>query len=153
MKRQPGPWLWTLISPWWASTSPRATARPRPPPPSPVVELSTPEMVRVVRNLLDNAIRHTPPGGVVVITAGLDASGEAVEVSGRDACGVIPERELDSVFEMAYRGDSARTPGDGGGGLGLAVARGLVEAHHGEISVQNEGPGCRFTVRLPLHRA
>src|SRR5438105_4240327 len=121
--------------------------------PSPVVELSTPEMVRVVRNLLDNAIRHTPPGGVVVITAGLDATGDCAEVSVQDACGGIPERELDSVFEMAYRGDSARTPGDGGGGLGLAVARGLVEAHHGEISVQNEGPGCRFTVRLPLHRA
>ena len=120
--------------------------------PSPVVELSTPEMVRVVRNLLDNAIRHTPPGGVVVIRAGLDAEGAAAEVSVQDACGGIPERELDSVFEMAYRGDSARTPGDGGGGLGLAVARGLVEAHHGEISVHNEGPGCRFTVRLPLHR-
>jgi signal transduction histidine kinase len=120
--------------------------------PSPVVELSTPEMVRVVRNLLDNAIRHTPAGGVVVITAGLDASGDAAEVSVQDACGGIPERELESVFEMAYRGDAARTPGDGGGGLGLAVARGLVEAHHGEISVHNEGPGCRFTVRLPLHR-
>jgi signal transduction histidine kinase len=120
--------------------------------PSPVVELSTPEMVRVVRNLLDNAIRHTPPGGVVVITAGLDASGEAAEVSVQDACGGIPERDIDSVFEMAYRGDAARTPGDGGGGLGLAVARGLVEAHHGEISVHNQGPGCRFTVRLPLHR-
>ena len=120
--------------------------------PSPVVELSTPEMVRVVRNLLDNAIRHTPPGGVVVITAGLDASGRAAEVSVQDACGGIPEPELDSVFEMAYRGDAARTPGRGGGGLGLAVARGLVEAHHGEISVHNEGPGCRFTVRLPLHR-
>jgi signal transduction histidine kinase len=121
--------------------------------PSPVVELSTPEMVRVVRNLLDNAIRHTPPGGVVVITAGLDASGDAAEVAVQDACGGIPERDLDSVFEMAYRGDAARTPGDGGGGLGLAVARGLVEAHHGEISVHNEGPGCRFTVRLPLHRS
>lgn len=121
--------------------------------PSPVVELSTPEMVRVVRNLLDNAIRHTPPGGVIVIRAGLDATGEAAEVAVQDACGGIPERDLDSVFEMAYRGDAARTPGDGGGGLGLAVARGLVEAHHGEISVHNEGPGCRFTVRLPLHRA
>jgi len=120
--------------------------------PSPVVELSTPEMVRVVRNLLDNAIRHTPPGGVVVITAGLDDSGSCAEVSVQDACGGIPERDLDSVFEMAYRGDAARTPGDGGGGLGLAVARGLVEAHHGEISVHNQGPGCRFTVRLPLHR-
>jgi signal transduction histidine kinase len=119
--------------------------------PSPVVELSTPEMVRVVRNLLDNAIRHTPPGGVVVITAGLADNGEAAEVSVQDACGGIPERDLDSVFEMAYRGDAARTPGDGGGGLGLAVARGLVEAHHGEITVHNQGPGCRFTVRLPLH--
>jgi signal transduction histidine kinase len=121
--------------------------------PSPMVELSTPEMVRVVRNLLDNAIRHTPPGGVVVITAGLDATGECAEVSVQDACGGIPEQELDSVFEMAYRGDAARTPGDGGGGLGLAVARGLVEAHHGQISVHNQGPGCRFTVRLPLHRS
>jgi signal transduction histidine kinase len=121
--------------------------------PSPVVELSTPEMVRVVRNLLDNAIRHTPPGGVVVITAGLDAMGEAAEVSVQDACGGIPDHELDSVFEMAYRGDAARTPGDGGGGLGLAVARGLVEAHHGEITVHNHGPGCRFTVRLPLQRS
>ena len=44
--------------------------------PSPVVELSTPEMARVLRNLLDNAIRHTPPGGVIVITAGLDATGD-----------------------------------------------------------------------------
>jgi len=121
--------------------------------PSPVVELSTPEMVRVVRNLLDNAIRHTPPGGVVVITTRLDPTGEAAEVAVQDACGGIPESDLDSVFDMAYRGDAARTPGDGGGGLGLAVARGLVEAHHGEITVHNHGPGCRFTVRLPLQRS
>src|SRR5581483_2287264 len=53
--------------------------------PPPVVELSTPEMTRVVRNLLDNAIRHTPPGGVVVITAGLDERGTGVEVSVQDA--------------------------------------------------------------------
>lgn len=121
--------------------------------PSPVVELSTPEMVRVVRNLLDNAIRHTPPGGVIVISTGLDPTGETAEVAVQDACGGIPESDLESVFDMAYRGDAARTPGDGGGGLGLAVARGLVEAHHGEISVHNHGPGCRFTVRLPLRRS
>src|SRR5207245_5697202 len=107
-------------------------------------------MARVVRNLLDNAIRHTPPGGAVVINVGLDGSGTAAEVSVRDSCGGIPERDLDRVFDMAYRGDAARTPGDGGAGLGLAVARGLVEAHHGEISVHNEGAGGRFTVRLPL---
>ena len=120
--------------------------------PSPLVELSTPEMTRVVRNLLDNAIRHTPAGGVIVIRAGLDRAGTSVEVSVQDACGGIPDHELDLVFEMAYRGDAARTPGDTGGGLGLAVARGLVEAHHGEIRVRNAEPGCCFTVTLPLHR-
>ena len=118
--------------------------------PAPMVELSTPEMARVVRNLLDNAIRYTPPGGVVVVDAGVDPAGGAAEVSVADGCGGIPEHDLGQVFELAYRGDAARTPGDGGAGLGLAVARGLVEAHHGEISVRNEGAGCRFTVRLPL---
>ncbi|HEV3351502.1 MAG TPA: HAMP domain-containing sensor histidine kinase [Acidimicrobiales bacterium] len=118
--------------------------------PSPVVELSTPEMARVVRNLLDNAIRHTAPGGTVWIEAVLDESGAEAVVSVRDACGGIPEDDLDHVFELAYRGDAARTPGSGGAGLGLAVARGLVEAHQGSISVRNEGDGCRFTVRLPV---
>jgi len=123
-----------------------------------IVELSSPEMARVVCNLLDNAIRHTPAGGTIVIDAGLDAPGPdgtvaAAVVSVLDACGGIPARDIDQVFEMAYRGDAARTPGDGGGGLGLAVARGLVEAHQGQISVQNEGPGCRFVVRLPLRRS
>jgi signal transduction histidine kinase len=118
--------------------------------PPPTVELSTPEMARVVRNLLDNAIRHTPVGGTVVVDAGLDEDGAAAVVSVLDGCGGIPARDLDLVFEMAYRGDTARTPGESGGGLGLAVARGLVEAHQGRISVHNEGPGCRFVVRLPL---
>lgn len=123
-----------------------------------IVDLSTPEMARVVRNLLDNAIRHTAPGGIVVVDAGLGVPGAngivtSAVVSVLDACGGIPEHDLDRVFDMAYRGDAARTPGDGGGGLGLAVARGLVEAHQGEISVNNEGPGCRFVVSLPLHRS
>ena len=122
------------------------------PRPAPVVELSTPEMARVVRNLLDNAIRHTPPGGVIVVDARLDDAGSAAEVSVRDGCGGIPEADLSQVFETAYRGDAARTPGDGGAGLGLAVARGLVEAHKGQITVRNEGAGCRFTVRVPLSR-
>jgi signal transduction histidine kinase len=118
--------------------------------PSPVVELSTREMARVVRNLLDNAIRHTEPGRTVSIHAGIDVTGTAAEVSVLDACGGIPEADIAHVFDLAYRGDAARTPGHAGAGLGLAVARGLVEAHHGHISVRNEGDGCRFTVRLPL---
>ena len=118
--------------------------------PTPVVELSIPEMARVVRNLLDNAIRHTPRGGTIWVDAGIDEGRQAALVSVRDGCGGIPAPDLPRVFELAYRGDAARTPGDGGAGLGLAVARGLVEAHHGEISVENEGQGCRFTIALPL---
>lgn len=124
-----------------------------------VVELSTPEMARVVRNLLDNAIRHTPHGGAIVVDVDIDDvdRGDAdsadtfAVVSVLDGCGGIPEPDLDRVFDMAFRGDTARTPGEGGG-LGLAVARGLVEAHQGDISVRNEGPGCRFVVRLPVRR-
>ena len=121
--------------------------------PTPVVELSIPEMARVVRNLLDNAIRHTPRGGTVWVDATVAEDRSAALVSVRDGCGGIPAPDLPRVFELAYRGDAARTPGDGGAGLGLAVARGLVEAHHGEISVENEGQGCRFTIRLPLATA
>ena len=63
-----------------------------------------------------------------------------------DGCGGIPAEDIDRVFEMGYRGDVARTPGEGRGGLGLAVAQGLVQAHDGRISVSNE------VGRVPLHR-
>lgn len=115
----------------------------------PAVAGSAPELSRVVRNLLDNAIRHTPAGGTVEVTVRPGA--RHAEVSVRDRCGGIPGDDLDRVFDLAYRGDTARTPGGGGGaGLGLAIARGLVDAHNGDIAVHNERDGCRFTVRLPL---
>jgi signal transduction histidine kinase len=110
---------------------------------------SAPELTRAVRNLLDNAIRHTPPGGQVEVAVG-GRDGRA-EVSVRDGCGGIPGEDLDRVFDLAYRGDTARTPGGSvGAGLGLAIARGFVEAHRGDIAVRNEPGGCRFVVRLPL---
>ena len=114
----------------------------------PDVAGSVPELTRVVRNLLDNAIRHTPPGGVVEVAVwGCD---EHAEVSVLDGCGGIPAHDLDRVFDLAYRGDAARTPSaTGGAGLGLAIARGLVDAFDGDIAVRNEPGGCRFTVRLP----
>jgi signal transduction histidine kinase len=114
----------------------------------PSVELSTPEFGRALRNLLDNAIRHTPPGGRVTIDAGYDESAATVTVL--DSCGGIPADELGRVFEVAYRGDAARGRDSGGAGLGLAIARGLIEAQHGEIHVRNQGAGCAFTVRMPL---
>ena len=115
----------------------------------PSVALSTPEFGRALRNLLDNAIRHTPPGGQVKIDAGYEGSSATVTV--HDSCGGIPADELERVFEVAYRGDAARgRDGGGGAGLGLAIARGLIEAQRGEIAVQNQGAGCAFTVRMPL---
>lgn len=117
--------------------------------PAPIVEVSTPELARVVRNLLDNAIRHTPPDGAVRVEAGIED--DAAFVSVRDTCGGIPTEDLDRVFDLAFTGDVARSPGErAGAGLGLAIARGLVEAHRGDIAVRNEEGGCRFTVRLPL---
>lgn len=117
--------------------------------PAPVVDVGPAEMIRVVRNLLDNAIRHSDPGSQVVLRASTGETG-TVTVSVTDSCGGIPDGEIERVFETGYRGDQARSPGDGkGGGLGLAVAQGLVAAHAGRISVTNERGGCRFTVSIP----
>jgi signal transduction histidine kinase len=114
----------------------------------PDVAGSAPELARVVRNLLDNAIRHTPPGGAVEVA--VRGGDHHVEVSVLDGCGGIPAYDLDRVFDLAYRGDAARTPStSGGAGLGLAIARGLVDVLDGDIAVRNEPGGCRFTVRLP----
>ncbi|MEQ7128132.1 HAMP domain-containing sensor histidine kinase [Actinopolymorpha sp. B11F2] len=125
-------------------------------PPGPAVLGSSPELARVVRNLVSNAVHHTAPGSsVTVYVASTD--GEA-SVWVDDACGGIPENELGRVFDVAFRGSHARTPRERGGGaeqpagsgLGLAIARGLVEAHRGRIRASNRGAGCRFEVRLPL---
>ena len=119
----------------------------------PVVHGSDRELGRVVRNLLTNAVRHTPSDGTVSLAAGSDARGAWFAV--QDSCGGIPEADLPRVFDVAFRGEPARSPRDAGrtgapgGGLGLAIARGLVEAHRGDIDVQNAGPGCRFVVHLP----
>ena len=112
---------------------------------------------RVVANLVVNAIRHTPADGVVAIRG--ERQGDEVVLSVSDGCGGIPEEDLDRVFDLAWRGTAARTPdtdpdrGPGvlgsGAGLGLAIVRGIVEAHHGQVAVRNEQPGCRFLVRLP----
>jgi len=109
------------------------------------------EMGRALRNLVTNAIRHTPPEGDVEVLAEVQGGMACVSVS--DACGGIPPGDLPRVFDVAFRGESARTPGpQEGAGLGLSIARGIVEAHSGQIAVRNAGPGCQFLIRLPLAR-
>ncbi len=102
---------------------------------------------RALDNVIDNAIRHTPVGGTVNARATADGSGLSLVVS--DECGGIPSTELARVFDVAFRGDASRSRDTGGGGLGLAIAKGLLEARAGAISVRNRVGGCEFTVRLP----
>jgi signal transduction histidine kinase len=115
------------------------------------VLVDTAEMGRALRNLVTNAIRHTPWDGVVDVRAEVQNGMACVSVS--DACGGIPPADLPRVFDVAFRGESARTPGPAeGAGLGLSIARGIIEAHSGQIAVRNAGPGCQFLIRLPLAR-
>jgi len=122
----------------------------------PVVTGGEPELSRVVANLLVNSVRYTPPDGTVMVDAG--AERDEVWLAVTDTCGGIPELDLPRVFDVAFRGERARTPtphdhGPGGtaagGGLGLAIVRGLVEAHGGHVGVRNTDDGCRFEVRIP----
>ncbi|WP_097230325.1 sensor histidine kinase [Streptomyces zhaozhouensis] len=110
------------------------------------VEVDGKEMHRVLANLLVNAIRHTPPDGTVAVAAARRA--ETVVLSVTDGCGGIPPDALPRVFDTGWRGSDARTP-PAGAGLGLAIVRGLVEAHQGRTGVHNVEGGCRFEVILP----
>ncbi len=106
------------------------------------------DLTRAVTNLVANAIRHTEPGARVLLS-GRRAEGGGVQVAVVDGCGGIPEANLRRVFDTGWRGTPSRSGDDGGAGLGLAIARGVVESHAGEIAVHNVTGGCRFEVDLP----
>lgn len=105
---------------------------------------------QVLGNLLDNALRHTPPGGRVEVRAAVDGSELALSVV--DSGEGIPAEHLPHVFERFYRADLARDRGYGGGGIGLAIVKALVEAHNGRVAAASDGigKGAAFTVTLPL---
>jgi signal transduction histidine kinase len=103
------------------------------------------QLGRVLANLVVNGIRHTPPGGCLRVTVA-DGEGSAI-LRVTDRCGGIPEADLARVFDQLWRGDPARSTK--GAGLGLAIARGLIDAHGGSIGVANVPGGCEFTIRLP----
>ncbi|WP_328473642.1 HAMP domain-containing histidine kinase [Actinoplanes sp. NBC_00393] len=114
----------------------------------PTVTAGAAELNRILNNLLTNSLRYTPADGSIRIDAGRDAGTVWFAVS--DSCGGIPDDDLPRVFDVAFRGSRARTPeAAGGGGLGLAIVRGLVEAHGGQVHARNITGGCRFEVRLP----
>jgi two-component system sensor histidine kinase BaeS len=104
---------------------------------------------QIVGNLVSNAVRHTPAGGLVTVSAEFDHEGLAIAV--RDTgVGIAPD-DLPRIFDRFWRADTSRTRATGGSGLGLAIARKLAEAHGGDLTVASrQGVGTVFTVRLPV---
>ena len=103
---------------------------------------------RVLINLLTNALRHTPHDGAVSVR--ISAEGREMVVAVEDSGDGIPDGAAERVFESFWRADASRSPGTGGAGLGLAIARGLVEAQGGRIWAERRGEGgSRFVFTLP----
>lgn len=146
------------------------------------VDADVTQVGRALTNLLVNAIRHTPDDGTVEVLvercvgaapgadgggfgagrggaeAGAGGGGAAAIVAVADRCGGIPVEDLPRLFDLGFRGEAARTPGEGGdhphqprvrSGIGLAIVRGIVDAHGGDVTVHNQAGGCRFVVALP----
>lgn len=126
----------------------------------PSVIADAPRLQRVLRNLIDNALRYTPAGGRVRIEARVD--GAAARVTITDDGPGVPVEDLERVFDRFYRAEPARRRADGapgrpaGAGLGLAIARGLIQAHGGQIwaePIPDGGTAFHFTVPLADARA
>jgi signal transduction histidine kinase len=103
---------------------------------------------RVLSNLVGNALRHTPRGGTVALTA--KSVDRHVQVEVADSGPGIAHEDIPQIFERFYRGEKSRSRATGGSGLGLAIAKGIVEAHGGRIWVESlPGQGARFCFTLP----
>jgi len=141
-------WLRSVLIPWkaaveekhliWEAEIPESLAS---------IDIDSVRMAQVFGNLLSNAIRYTPAGGTIKISAGIDEKNFWMKVSDTGAGVQADERE--KIFQPFYRGDTGRRIKQGMG-LGLTIARELMTAHGGEINVESEfGKGSTFTVILP----
>lgn len=117
----------------------------------PPVNIDSQRIGQILHNLLDNAIRHTPQDGKITLTA--KPQNGQIEIAVTDTGEGISRSDLPHIFERFYRVDKSRAKATGGNGLGLTIARRLVEAHGGRIEVQSElGKGSRFAFTIPKHR-
>ena len=119
--------------------------------PLPDIEVDPGRMTQVLTNTLDNALRHTPEGGQIMLSA-REVDGQ-VELAIRDSGPGLKKEDLDRIFDRFYRTDASRQRDGafaGGSGLGLAIARSIVQAHGGQISAESEeGKGLKIIITLP----
>jgi signal transduction histidine kinase len=109
-------------------------------------------MTQVLTNILDNALRHTPEGGQITLSA--RHKDNLVQIAVQDSGPGLPPEEAERIFERFYRVDASRHREDGGSGLGLAIAKSIVQAHGGQVWAESEaGKGLRIVISLPLHPA
>jgi two-component system sensor histidine kinase BaeS len=114
----------------------------------PMVEVDVERMAQVLGNLLDNALRHTPRGGRVTVTA--DTQDGLLRLRVTDTGSGITAEHLPHIFERFYRADAARDRGHGGSGIGLAIVKAYVQAHDGRVTAASNGPGQGTTVTITL---
>ena len=115
-----------------------------------LVHMDIKRINRVLNNLVENAIRHTPEGGTVEIHA--NKSGQFAVIEVVDNGEGISSEDLPNIFNLFYRGEIRSIDSNGGAGLGLAISKGIVEAHGGSIDVQSEPGTTRFSFKIPLDR-
>jgi signal transduction histidine kinase len=114
----------------------------------PAIKADPGRITQVLTNILDNAMRHTPEGGRVIVSA--HEVENMVELSIQDSGPGLNVEDAGRIFERLYRADPSRYREDGGSGLGLAIAKSIVQAHGGQISAESEpGSGLKIRIRLP----
>jgi two-component system sensor histidine kinase BaeS len=115
----------------------------------PEIQVDVDRMVQVLENLVSNAMRYTPAGGTITLSAKRDQESVLLKVTDTGA-GILPQN-LPHIFDRFYRADQARQQAEGESGLGLAIAKSIVEAHGGKISAESKpGRGSTFMVALPV---
>ncbi len=116
----------------------------------PMITADKEKVEQIVINIISNAIKYTPDGGLIILRAHSDETSVWISVSDNGVG--IPEEDLPRLFERFYRVEKARTTDTGGTGLGLAIAKEIAEAHGGRISIRSKvGKGTEVTIELPIN--
>lgn len=122
---------------------------------TPTVLIDAGRLAEAVGNLLDNALRHTPPGGTVTVTTGRirDLGRDRARLTVTDTGDGFHPADAAHLFERFYRTDSGRSRATGGSGIGLTITHAIITAHHATITAHSPGPGhgATFTITLPVH--